>query len=72
MKEIWARIGMSVKITDEEYNKIKQLAINEESTESHGYEVFDDLDVFPEWLEKKFETEGTIDGDCYIPGDTFC
>lgn len=66
MKTIWARVGMSVEVTDKQYEELRQLALNEEYDEE--YEVYDDLEL-PDWLLVKFEKKGKIDGDCYIPGD---
>jgi len=67
---IWARIGMSVMITDEQYEALKAEAYSEEASKAYGYDLYDDLDV-PRWLLKKFKEEGRINGDSYIPQDEF-
>ena len=58
MKTIHARIGMSVKVTDEQFDEIMELS-----------QKYYDVDDFPEWLEEKFKTEGIMfDAESYIPG----
>ena len=60
MKTIWARVGMSVEVTDEQYEEVRKLALNDKG-------FYEDLEDFPDWLDEKFEKEGKIDGDYYIP-----
>ena len=67
MKTVWARIGMSVKVTDEQYEMLRRKALNPDYPEED--EVYDDFEDLPKWLLDKFEDEGEIDGDCYIPCD---
>lgn len=70
MKTIWARVGMTVEVTDEEYEMLREMARNDSMTEACGYDVYDDLDVFPSWFNKRLENgTGSIDGDSYIPSD---
>ena len=66
MKKVWARIGMTVEVTDEQYEALRKEALNPDFPEED--KVYDDLDDFPKWLLDKFEKEGEMDGDCYIPG----
>lgn len=57
MKKLWARIGMSVDITDEEYEVIKTLmdgGIEEEARKI---------------LFQLFVDRGYINGDSYMPGN---
>ena len=69
MKRIWARVGITVEVTDEQYEELRQMALNESLSQSHGYPVYDDLDEFPDWLSWKIAKEGIIDGDSYVPSD---
>lgn len=69
MKEIWVRVGMTVKVTEEQYEELREAALDEESSEDYGYEVYGDLEDFPDWFYKKIEEDGVIDGDSYIPSD---
>lgn len=69
MKTIWARIGMSVEITDEEFEKLKNTA-HDPNSKAYGYDLYGDLDV-TEWLLEKFQKSGKINGDSYIPQDEF-
>lgn len=59
MKSIWMRVGMSVEVTDEQYEKLKEEALN-------GSDRYDDLET-PQWLIDRIEKYGEIDGDSYIP-----
>ena len=56
-KTIWLRVGMTVPVTDKQYTKLKAM--------------FDDEDIeeleAPDWLIKRAEKYGVIDGDSYIP-----
>lgn len=63
MKKIWARISMTVEVTDEEYEKLRSAA-------EYTPGSYDDLDV-PDWLLKKYAAEGKVDEDSYIPVTTF-
>lgn len=56
MKTIWARIGMELEVTDEEYESIKAKADNDD------YE-FDEDDE----LAKRFVSDGKLSGESYIP-----
>ena len=61
MKRIWARIGMSLMVPDEEYEKLKK------RTERNGDYEFDGSNK----LAKRFVKDGKPDGECYIPEDIF-
>lgn len=67
MKNVWLRVGMSVEVTDEQYEELRQSAINKEYTEAKGYDVYDELDDFPQWFWDKLEKDGKMNGDTYIP-----
>lgn len=70
MKTIWARVGITVEVTDEEYETLREMARNDSMTEACGHNVYDDLDVFPAWFSKRLENgTGSIDGDSYIPSE---
>lgn len=56
MKKVWARIGMSVEVTDEEYKEIKK---------NFGCE-----DELSDEVVAMFISRGKPDGDSYIP-DSF-
>lgn len=56
MKTIWARIGMELEVTDEEYEYIKAKADNDD------YEFDEDDD-----LAKRFVSDGKLSGESYIP-----
>ncbi len=61
-REIWARVGMSCKLTDREFQAVlDSLDMTEEE--------FDNADEieFTDVLEDLFERKGVIDGDSYIP-----
>lgn len=57
MKKLWARIGMSVDITDDEYYVIKTLL-------DGGLE-----DEVREILLNLFKNKGYFNGDSYMPGN---
>ena len=57
MKRLWARIGMSVDVTDEEYDVIKTLM-------DGGLK-----DEVKEILSKLFRDRGYLDGDSYMPAN---
>ena len=57
MKRLWARIGMSVEITDEEYDAIKTWM-------DAGLE-----DKTREILSGLFRNRGYFDGNSYMPGN---
>ena len=61
MKTIWARIGMSLEVTDEEYEYLKN---HPGECEGDVSETDDDNNLF-----KRFVKDGYIDGDCYIPDE---
>ncbi len=69
MKEVWVRVGMTVKVTEEEYEELRKAALDEKASEEYGYEIYGDLEDFPDWFDEKIEEDGVIDGDLYIPGD---
>ena len=56
MKTLWARIGMSVSVTDEEYDKMQEL-------------IAEDEDEASEMISKIFLERGVIYGDSYMPGN---
>lgn len=64
-KKIWARVGMSVEVSDEQYERIKAKALDRKYTESNGYEIYGDY--WDDEVDELFMTKGVFDGDCYIP-----
>ena len=56
MKTLWARIGMRVSVTDEEYDKMKEL-------------IARDTDEASEMISKIFLERGVIYGDSYMPSN---
>lgn len=60
MRKIWARIGMSLMVSDEEYAKLLERNKEEEI-------AFEDDDE----LGKRFAEEGWADGEGYIPDSLF-
>lgn len=72
MKRIWARIGMSLEVTDKEFSILKGLAA--ELAESRGYdgdeEYYADLEL-ADGMVQKFMKRGTPDGESYIPAAIF-
>lgn len=65
MKTLWARVGMSVKVTDAQYEMFRNRAISTKYTEAHGYDIYDDY--WDDELESLFRTKGVFDGDSYVP-----
>lgn len=65
MKKIWARIGMSSEVTDEEYEDLKKLAMH-----NGRLDDLNDTD-FPDWLIEKFKNKAIMDGESYIPQIVF-
>lgn len=63
MKTIWARIGMSLEVSDAEYDHLR------ESVRLEGGS-FDDLDLDDDFAHR-FQKNGYVDGDSYIPGTIF-
>ena len=59
MKRLWARIGMSVDISDEEYAKIKVL-LQEDEEKTRAI------------LTQLFTNKGYLNGDSYMPGNYIC
>lgn len=58
MKKIWARIGMSVDVSDELYEKLQRLdASSNEKDWDEGTDICADL----------FTQQGYMDGNCYMP-----
>ena len=68
-KTIWARVGMIVEISDAEYEKLKREA-SDHNEDNYNRGIFDDIDV-PDWLKEKYQKDGVVDGDSYIPGDSW-
>lgn len=60
MKKLWARIGMELEVTDEEYERIKDKARNDD----YDFDEGDDL-------AKRFISDGKLSGESYIPNDCF-
>ena len=56
MKTIWARIGMELEVTDEEYEAIKAKADHDD------YEMEEDDE-----LTRRFVSDGKLSGESYIP-----
>ena len=56
MKRLWARIGVAVDVTDEEYVKIKTLL---QENEEEAIEL----------LKQLFTNNGYLNGDSYMPGN---
>lgn len=63
MKTIWARVGMSLEVSDAEYNHLRELVM----LEGGG---FDDLDIDDDFAHR-FQKNGYVDGESYIPGCIF-
>lgn len=57
MKTLWARVGMSIDITDAEHEKLIQLINN------------GDDDMARAIISKLFLNQGRINGDSYMPGN---
>ena len=55
MKTLWARIGVSLEVTDAEYEALKSDK---------------DVELNTEWAERFFN-DGFLDGDGYIPSTVF-
>lgn len=53
-KKLFARIGMSCEVTDNEYENLKQLMQTDENAAA-------------EWLYEKFKNCGSFDGESYLP-----
>lgn len=60
MKKIFARIGMSLEISDEEY---AELVKESGSNPNDGLNEFDINEKFA----RRFIKDGVLDGDSYIP-----
>jgi hypothetical protein len=69
MKEIWIRVGMTVKVTESQYEELRKASLDKEASEAYGYSIYRDLDDLPDWFEKKIEEGAVIDGDSYIPSE---
>lgn len=63
MKKIFARIGMTLEISDEEYNQI----LDETGVNPAGGNYEFDIN---EEFASRFVKDGVIDRDSYIPEDT--
>lgn len=59
MKTLWARIGVSLDVTDAEYEMLRSV-----------YKTDYDVELNTEWAERFFN-DGFLDGDGYIPGTVF-
>lgn len=68
-KKIWIRVGMSVTMSEMEYQKVRAVAFDKKRSEELGFEVFRELglEYFPDWFQDRVRKEGVIDGDSYIP-----
>lgn len=67
MKKIWARIGISLEVTDEEYEGLKRQASDYIPDGGDELErTYHDLDLDAE-MSKRFIKDGWQDGDSYIP-----
>lgn len=55
MKNLWARIGFTVQVTDEEHKKIKDMMLH-------------NPDEAQNYLNALFKEKGQKDGDSYLPG----
>lgn len=62
MKRIWARVGMSLDISDEEYEELKKL--RDENGDLTILECDSDLNL-------RFLERGYADGETYIPSVVF-
>ena len=58
-KKVWARIGMTISVTEDEL-----LALMKESDSIYG--GYDDV-LIPEDQARKWLRNAVVDGDCYIP-----
>ena len=69
MKKIWARIGMTLEVTDEEYEELRIQALNK-AYQPDDETIYDDLGLSAA-LKKKFLEKGKANGDSYIPAIVF-
>lgn len=60
MKRVWARIGMSLMVSDEEAEQLLKEAGCNDSGQNYEYDI---NEAFAQRLVKY----GKVDGDCYIP-----
>ena len=58
MKKLWARIGMELVVTDEEYESIQEKAMGEDYCFDEDSE-----------LAKRFVSDGKLSGESYVPDD---
>lgn len=63
MKKIWLRVGMTVEVSEEQYNELENMSLDFCGN-------YRDVDA-PDWLIDLVEDKGKCDGDCYIPLDVF-
>lgn len=63
MKELWGRIGMSVKVDDSTYERLKILMNSGEIEDNNEAAML---------LRNLFRTKGEIDGNCYLPESGCC
>ena len=65
MKTVWMRVGVTVKVTDKQYEQLKEMARdNKNSTLDHTY--YNEIEA-PEWLLNMVDEMGKRDGESYIP-----
>lgn len=70
-KKIWARIGMSLTVSDEEYNILKELAEEWKTYADDNLDVsYSDLELC-DAMVKQFIERGVPEGDSYIPAVIF-
>lgn len=58
MKKLWARVGMELEVTDEEYESIQEKAMGEDYCFDEDSE-----------LAKRFISDGKLSGESYVPDD---
>ena len=61
MKQIWMRMGVTVNVTDKQFEQLKEMSRCERSPE-----LFDEIEA-PDWLLNMVDEMGEQDGDSYIP-----
>lgn len=59
-KLVWARIGMALEVSDEEFEQLKRESTDWYDGKTHEYVLTD------AWAER-FVKDGTQDGDSFIP-----
>lgn len=68
MKKVWVNFSMFVSVTDEEYEELKENALDKENTLAWGHRIYQDMEVYPDWFTKKIVLTSELDlNDSYMP-----